>query len=112
MFKMGKQATYWWPVKVKVPVSGGKHETQNFDVLFKRLPQSKITGMIEQTAEGGSDNAFALEAVVDWKGIQDEAGIDVPFSHTALSELLDVPMVAKAVVLAYLESIAGAPIKN
>lgn len=112
MFVLSKSASYSWPVAVSLPTAGGKFETHTFDVTFKRLTQARIKEFVEKSEELGGDDSFCREVVVGWQGIVDEAGQQVPFSEMALAQLLDVPMVAKKIVTAYLESVSGAKIKN
>jgi hypothetical protein len=44
--------------------------------------------------------------------VTDGDGKDVPFSHKALDQMLDIPLLATAVVMAYFESLQGAKRKN
>lgn len=113
MFIVSKSASYHWPVSVSVPKDGGKFERQTFDAQFKRVPQSHIHKLLAGAEDGSvTDAKFCREVMIGWRGIQDSEGQDVPFSETSLEEILDLPQVAKEIVLAYMESIAGAPRKN
>lgn len=113
MFVLAKSANYFWPVSISLPASGGKFEKHVFDAHFKRLAQSHVRKLIEGAESGTvTDLDFCREVLVGWKGIQDGDGQEVPFSETSLIELLEIPMVAKSIVLTYMESIAGAPRKN
>lgn len=110
MFVMKKAASYRWPVKFESPKSGGGFETSTLDIDFKRLSNSRIREVVsDEKAENGS---FCKEIVVGWAGIKDDQGTDIPFSDTALDELLEVPGMAIAIVNAYLESLSGAKRKN
>lgn len=113
MFVLNKSGTYSWPINFSIPSDGGKQEKKPFDVIFKRLPQSKIKELIDGADVGKvNDNDFCKEVIVGWKGIQYEDGGDVPFSVSSLDDLLDYPMLAKAIVTTYLDSLAGAKVKN
>ena len=114
MFVISQSETYTWPVAVQVAVSGGRFETHKFDAEFKRISQSRFKEIIDQIqAETITDAKLAEEVVTGWKGVMDEDGkTELPFSHIALSRLLDVPAVAAAVVTAFFESRSGAKRKN
>lgn len=110
MFVLAKEASYSWPVKVSTPKDGGTYEKSTFEVKFKRLQQSKLRKVLKD--EEATDASFCRDVVLDWKGVKDESGAEVPFSETALDQLLEIPGVAKSIVDAYLESVSGAKIKN
>ncbi len=105
MFKIQKSENYSWPVKVKIPVDGGRYHEETFDAIFKRLPASKTRELID--SENMTDTDFAKNVLVDWKGVTDDKGVEIPFSESAMAQLLDVPAVALAVVEAYLISANG-----
>jgi hypothetical protein len=112
-FVLKQSDSYTWPVTFDIPVDGGRHERQTFDGEFKRLAQSRITEIGEQIkAEEITDSTLAGEVLIGWAGVTDDAGKDIPFSQSALQQLLDVPMLAAAITLAYFESLQGAKRKN
>src|SRR5690349_19181307 len=112
MFKQSQSQTYTWPVTFELPASGGKFEKHTFDAEFKRLPQSRLREIQTAGSEAADDVTFAQEILVGWKGVQDESGQEVPFSVGARDAVLDVPGVATAVVLAFIQSIHGGKRKN
>ena len=84
-----------------------------FDAEFKRLPQSRIEQVIERSnTDTIKDAEFAREVITGWQGVTDAKGADVPYSNEALSKLLDVPLVAGAIVQAFFASLTGAKRKN
>lgn len=97
--------TYFWPVKVQIPVDGGQYHTETFDAEFKRLPQSKVVKMLDH--DDRNDHDFCLEVVAGWKGVTDENGKEIPFSVGALEKLLDFPAVAAAIARTFIESRNG-----
>lgn len=108
MFVISQSDSYSWPVAVEFPVAGGKFKKETFDVDFKRLPQSRIKeigGLIKRGEI--NDGEFCREIVLGWKGVVDDKGEELPFSEGARDRLLDVPLVAEAVVQAFLESMGG-----
>jgi hypothetical protein len=112
MFKIVQNPTYSWPVSVELPSDGGKTEKATFDAEFKRLTQSRVEE-IRQAVERNEmrDVDLAREVLVGWSGVVDGDG-QVPFSESAKQQLLDIPMVATAIVTALLGSISGARRKN
>lgn len=112
MFKIVQSNTYTWPVTIELPADGGKTSKASFDVEFHRFTQAKVDE-VKQAVERGEmrDTDLARDAMVGWSGIVDENG-PVPYSEAARDQLLDIPMVATAIVMALLGSIAGAKRKN
>jgi hypothetical protein len=112
-FVLKQSDTYTWPVSIEVPVDGGRHEKQTFDVHFKRMPQKWIREIAKQIdADEVIDVDVAKKIVVGWAGVTDDAGKEIPFSNKLLDQLLDVPSAAGAIVLAFFKATAGAKAKN
>lgn len=112
MFKIAQTATYTWPVSVEFPTDGGRNEKASFDVEYKRLSQTRLNEIRDSIEKGTiTDADLAREAITGWSGITDADG-PVPYSETARDQLLDIPMVASAIVMALFSSIAGAKRKN
>lgn len=112
-FVLSKAESYSWPVSFDLPVDGGRHEAQTFDVQFKRMPQRWIADISKKMdADEVNSSDVARELVIGWSGITGDDGKDVPFSQKALDQLLDVPTVAVAIVTAFFRSITGAKEKN
>ena len=112
MFKLNQSTTYTWPVSVNIPTNGGQYDKQTFDGVFKRITDARlkeIRAAIE--ADQITDAQFVRELMVDWKGVTDD-GSDVPFSQEALDQMLNIPGVAAAVVVAVVESLSGLKRKN
>jgi hypothetical protein len=55
---------------------------------------------------------LAKEMLIGWSGIVDDAGKEVPFSESALGQLLEIPSVATQIVRAFYESYEDAKRKN
>lgn len=113
MFIISQKATYSWPVAVEFPTDGGKTERQTFDAEFKRLSQTRINEIRALIEKGEiTDSELARDVLAGWSGVNDANGDAVPFSERALDQLMDVPLVASAVVLAWLGSLTGIKRKN
>lgn len=113
MFVISQKTTYTWPVTVEFPVDGGKTDRQTFDAELKRMTQSRINEIREAIEKGEtSDTELAREVLVGWEGVNDDNGEAVPFSERSRDKLLDIPLVAAAVVVAWLGSLSGVKRKN
>ena len=124
-FVLKQSDSYTWPVSIRLPANGGKREKQTFEAEFKRLPQSRINEIQlqvqqrmkaadrgEDTGEGITDQSIADEVLIGWDGIVDSDGEPVPFSKAAKAQLLDVPMMAGAIIEAFFASLVEAKRKN
>ena len=121
-FKLQQSATYVWPVKIVLPIDGGKRLTETFDATFRRLPQSRINEIIKlaRLQERGrldedqelEDQDAAREIMAGWDGVEDDNGKPIPFSEGALKQLLEIPTVAGQIVKAWFGSLAEAKRKN
>lgn len=106
-FVIKQSPTFWWPVRVTYPTDYGKYKTETFDGEFKRLSQPDVQKLAEKV-ESGETTAEELvkELLVDWKGISDGED-EVEFSEYTLNQLLSIPLVASAILNAFLESYTG-----
>ena len=124
-FVLQQSDSYTWPVSIKLPANGGKREKQTFEAEFKRLPQSRINEIqllvqqrikaaerCEDTGEGITDQSIADEVLVGWEGIVDGDDEAVSFNKGTKAQLLDVPMMAGALIEAFFESLVEAKRKN
>ena len=124
-FVLQQSDSYTWPVSIKLPANGGKREKQTFEAEFKRLPQSRINEIQllvqqrikaaergEDTGEGITDQSIADEVLVGWEGIMDGDDEAVSFNKGTKAQLLDVPMMAGALIEAFFESLVEAKRKN
>jgi hypothetical protein len=112
-FVLKQTASYTWPVPLLIPVDGGRREKHSFDAEFKRLPQSRINEIIKlaRALEIGrgddetlDDKTAAKEILIGWSGITDDNAKDVPFSESALDQLLEIPTVAGQIIKAWFNS--------
>jgi hypothetical protein len=124
-FVLSQSQSYSWPVVLRLPADGGKREKSTFDAVFKRLPQSRINEiqqLVQQRLKaaehnedldnGVTDQSIADELLVGWAGVVDADGDEVLFTEAAKAQLLDVPMVAGALIGAYFESLVEQKRKN
>jgi hypothetical protein len=127
-FVLTQKATYSWPVSFDMPIDGGRFRRETFEAVFNRLPQSRVEEIM--AAEQGLRIAYergtgdlkellpvvrshAAEVMAGWSGIKDvDGGEDLPFTQSALEQILEVPMMAGAILQAYGESLQKAKAKN
>jgi len=108
-----------------MPADGGKREKQTFTAIFKRLAQSRINEIQQEVqrriklGEAGedvqgsiSDVSLADEILVGWDDVNDGDGEAVPYSKTTKVQMLEVPMLASAIIEAYFESLVEQKRKN
>jgi hypothetical protein len=112
MFVLSQSTSYTWPVTVEFPADGGRTEKQTFDAEFKRLSQTRVKELADAIQSGElTDADVATEVMLGWSGVTDGSD-EVPFSQAALKQLLDLPLVASSIVVAYFGSLSGAKRKN
>lgn len=112
MFKIVQNPTYTWPVTVEFPSDGGRTEKSSFDAEFKRITQSRLNEIRDSIEKGTiTDLDLAREVVVGWSGVTEDQG-PMPYSEAARDQLLEIPLVAASIVMAFFGSISGAKRKN
>ena len=72
----------------------------------------KATEAGEELKDGISDISLADEILVGWTGVIDGDGEEVAFGKAMKAQLLDVPMLASAIIEAYFESLVEQKRKN
>ena len=104
-FVRKKVSAYRWPVPVYVPMDGGGYDKQILDLEFLRISRSEL--------ESVKDNIQLLKKVVKgWYEYTDEDGVKIPFSATALDELLEDTAFVPAAAKAYWDSLQGGAISG
>lgn len=99
-FVRKKATSYRWPVSVMPPGDGGIYKKETLDLEFLRLKRTEL--------EEVKDNVQLLKRVViGWYDYKDEDGEDIPFSATALEELLEDTAFVPAAATAFWESLNG-----
>ncbi len=121
-FVLKQSATYTWPITLILPVDGGRREKHTFDGEFRRLPQTRINEIIKlaRLQDRGKldpdeelvDQDAAKEILAGWSNVVDDKGEDVPFSESALNQLVEIPTVAGQIVRAWFDSLEVAKRKN
>lgn len=107
MFVLKKSDSYFWPVIVKTPVTGGNVKEETFEAEFKRVSQTRIKEIRDLIMkEEITDTDLAREIVVGWKGINDGSA-EMEFSKENLESVLDVPQLAASIIKAWFQSISG-----
>ena len=113
-FVLKQTASYTWPVPLLIPTSGGRREKYSFDAEFRRLPQTRIDELVKVARATNlgrisdddtiSDIDAAKEILAGWSGITDDDGKEVPYSESAVKQLLEIPTVAGQIVRAWFNS--------
>jgi hypothetical protein len=112
-FVLKQSASYTWPVPLLIPIDGGRREKYSFDAEFRRLPQSRINEIIKLARalelgrgddESLDDKTAAKEILAGWAGVTDDAAKEIPFSESALEQLLEIPTIAGQIITAWFKS--------
>ena len=113
-FVLKQSNSYQWPLKLRIPVDGGKKEVSTFDAEFKRLSEDRISEMRKRARdiELGrveedeiDEKTMVREVVVGWSGVVDDNGEPIAFSQSALEQLLSIATVPNQVLRAFFESL-------
>lgn len=109
MFKLNPAPTFVAPVPLSVP---GLPEPVNVTVTYRYKNKAALSAWLN--AMTGKDNVALLHEVIDgWAGISDAAGADVPYSLTALTDLLaNYSAAHNELFHAYLRELTEAKTKN
>lgn len=127
----------WWPVELAQTLEDGTVAVTTIQVLFERMTQKQLKDLVTATMDdlqrrraelqdsdapsAGLTAAYEAEAaaterlverVIDWRGIVDEAGDEVPFSRERLLALLEFRPERQAFAKAWRECSEKAPAKN
>lgn len=114
-FKIKQSAAYWWPVSFSTPAEDrpGQRDEHRIEVQFKRLDDDAHDALMKRSVdEQLKDREILPELVRGWRNVLDEHDNEQPFSPEKLTELLRVPGVPGAIMLAYLKSRFEAAEKN
>lgn len=112
MFQIDQEASYSWPVRVKI-ADAGKFKTATFTVQFKRFKQDELENLLKAEYEGGWKEFLRLVVVGFGEDVMN--GSDpLPFNEANLEILMNAnaPHVVNALVAAFRESVATGATKN
>lgn len=112
MFKLVKNHTFKWPVKVSVPGQKGEHQKHEFLGEFRKCER---TAFLEASASPDVQvyDDFMFEHFIGWdERVQDENGVTLPVTDENRRALLVDIYARPAISAAYLEGISGAKRKN
>lgn len=113
MFLIDPRPAYWWPVKISVPLDGGKHETATFEAKFKRLAAEDLDALQKRAVDTRlSDAQIAAEVMEDFRDVVDRDGNCTQYSAAALKRLLSCPGMGTAICDAFFGSLKKAAEKN
>jgi hypothetical protein len=109
MFKINPNPTFTVPVPITVP---GMPEPLEVQITFRHKNKAALRAWVADGA-GKEDAALLNELITDWSGMQDEKGANVPYSLSALSDLLDGYWAARDDITdAYLIALKASKSKN
>lgn len=98
-------ATYWWAGVIREPDGEGGLTESEIRLKFKRIGH--------QEAQKFSGDAELIKGVVvDWSGIQDGSGKDIPFSKKELDDMLNDQFIAISFAQIYFDALQKARTGN
>ena len=123
MFKLMKEAAYWWPVTIKRPSQErpGELDEDVIRVRYRYLKQTQHDALMEelkQSREAGApidDKQFAKRVVLELADIVDDDGQPMAYTPELFELVLNEPgetPAATAITKAYFDSRAGVLEKN
>lgn len=101
--------TVRFPVKGKLFDAEGREREFHFDVDMQRMDQDQFDKELANTQI--TVRSLVERLAKGWAGVKGADGEDVPFSSTALKQLLRIPGLCNLIWVAYCEY-AGARAKN
>ena len=106
MFKLAETNTIWWPVKVSIPLDGGKVRNATFSAEFEILEQKEQD---ELYAGGGNDVDLVRRVFRRWKEdqVQGPDGAALAVTDEAKESLIQIQYVRAGIIAAYLQASFG-----
>lgn len=115
-FILTSKNLFWWPVIVQAPdpETPGKFIEQRLEIRFDVPDQADEVAYQEKYAAAKTQRERVememhrlLGVISDWRGVEDEARKDVPFSAEIVTAALQQPWFRAGVYKALAESISG-----
>jgi len=109
MFVFRQVESFKWPVRIHVPVDGGRKEVREIEAEFRVLSPEQVAAHVA-AARGGdesSDLAILRDVLIGWSGVGGEGGDEIPYSDVWRDKILAVPYVRRAVITAYFDAVSG-----
>lgn len=109
MFKLQPNPTFVCAVLLSV---AGMPAAVALSITFRHRTKTALQAWISGSRDK-PDAAMLHEVIVGWSGMQDADGQDVPYSLTALAELLEnYPVASKEIFNSYVHELTESRIKN
>lgn len=114
MLKIGQEDSFWYPVKVEIVCDGGRRNHYTFQAKFKRFKRDRFVSITERAATKElGDEELMRDVLLDWRDIEGEDGVPLPFNEGTRDQLLNMWPVLPALVEAFFDShTPGAARKN
>lgn len=123
-FVLQQSPTFSWPIVIREVTDGGRIRTHQFEAIYHRLPASRMEELQlayqrlkciaarDEEIDQIPTREIASEILAGWRGITEPDGTEIEFSNAAKSRLLEVALVADALVSTYWEAHEKARSKN
>ena len=109
MLRIVPPSTFTAPATVSVP---GGADVQ-LQITWRHKGQRAFSAWVANVAASPSDAAFLDQVITDWAGVGDADGRPLPYSPSALADLLDAyPASGRQLLQAYRSALLEAREKN
>lgn len=105
MFKLAKEATFWWRTEILVP-TGDKKTAVSCELEFRAGDEADADAAASLAA-AHSDLDWVARKIVGWKDVADESGNPLPLTPENLRAFLAIDYVRASVVRGYLAAVNG-----
>jgi len=97
--------TYWWSGVIREPEEEGEMVESPIRLKFKRIGHA-------EAQKFAGDAALLKGVILDWSGVQDPTGKEIPFSKKDLSDMLDDQFIAISLAQIYFDALQKARTGN
>ena len=104
-FTRNTNKTYWWSGVIREPNEEGEMVSSGIRLKFKRIGQL-------EAMEFDGDAQLLKGIILDWSGIQDTTGKEVPFSKKELDDMLNDQFIAISFAQIYFDALQKARTGN
>jgi hypothetical protein len=104
-FTRKTSGNYWWAGVIREPDEEGVLVESEIRLKFKRVG-------FKETQKFSGDVDLLKGVVVDWSGIQDETGKEIPFTKKDLADLLNDQFLAIGFAQIYFDALQKARTGN
>lgn len=84
-FRVGQRTEFWWDCIAQIP-EGNRWQKHRFSVLFRLFDKAAAQGIVDNPTD---ENIKSI--VLDWKGVEDDAGNPIKCDGDTVEAVLQSP---------------------